>query len=176
MRDDAQVRNVEHGTARTMQDWYATEDAQYRYRKFALAAVRATFASAGFTQIPEARCPWDGKLPGTSWPCIFFERNGVRVAAHPLSYEVFAPGDGVAVTSFPDAQLAIRFVQAFEQDTELMAADELSDEQLTRAQALAHPLMVQALRDAERDLAWVRMWMGLEALNGAAGPASGSDA
>jgi hypothetical protein len=155
--------------------WMGAVEADPRYGRFSVEEAEATFTSAGFARVPQEEFAWGDTVPGTDWPCACFDRSGVWVAAHRLGYEVFAPGDGSLMSSFPDAELAIRFVRAFEREAELMAADGFSDEEFGRVQSLASEIMQAALREAEETRERLRWWLGLEDQGGDdAGPASGS--
>jgi hypothetical protein len=163
MTSDAEAGNLERDTFdRSRSGWMAAVEADPRYGRFSVDQAQATFASAGFARVPKELCPWGGKLPGTDWPCVSFERNRVLVVGHRLAYEVFAPGDGSPMACVPDAELAIRFVRAFEQDAELMAADRFSDAQFNRVQTLATQVLDEALHEVEETRKRLRDWAGLE--------------
>jgi hypothetical protein len=174
MTSDDEVGKLEHDAfGPTTSEWMAAVEADPRYSRFSVEAAQATFTGAGFARVPKEDYAWGDTLPGTDWPCAGFERNRVRVVGHRLGYEIFAPGDGSLMACFPDAELAIRFVQAFEQEPELMAADRFSDAQFDRVQALAGQVFEAVLREAEETRKRRRNWrLGLEDDEEAAEPTS----
>lgn len=93
---------------------------------------------------------------------FFLERNGIIVEGDPDGYDVFAPGDGSLVACFPDAELAIRFVEAFEQEPDLVAADAFDDDQFDRVQIIAGTVFAEALDEIETARQRLREWVGLE--------------
>jgi hypothetical protein len=177
MTSDAEAGNLERDTfLDSRSGWMAAVEADPRYSRFSVDQAQATFTSAGFARVAKEHYAWGDTLPGTDWPCACFERNRVTVVGHRLAYEVFAPGDGSPMACFPDAELAIRFVRAFEQEPELMTADRFSDEQFNRVQTLAAQVFDEALREVEETRKRLRDWAGLEDEEDGAASAAASTA
>lgn len=151
----------------TLDKYHEAAKADPSYARFSVKEAQATFRRAGFKRIPKERWAWGDQMPGTGGPAACFVRNGVAVIAHGLGFEVYALGNGAPlVASFPEAEMAIRFVRALKQDTELMAAKELSDQQFERVQLLAGQVFDEFKQELEDVLARLREWEGSDAQDG----------
>lgn len=137
-----------------IKDFYQSDYFQKLLRSFSLDAARAEFLQAGFREIAVETETWQG----SELVYLIVERNGVPVQASCFGCDVFAPGNGHLMACVPGAATAIRFVGAFEQEADLMAAAELDDEQFNRVQELAGRIIRETLAELEARLERIREW------------------